>query len=475
VLRNRADAEDAFQAAFWVLARKASSVRKRASIGGWLYRVAHHIALKAKLNAKRQQTLDRKAAVGSPADPQAEAAEREMWAVLDEELSRLPEKFRAPLVLCYLEGRTHAQAAQELGYRPGSMSWRLARGQQLLQARLVRRGLVLPAAMLSTLLLRESAVARAAGLIGCVSEAALLSCLNSPTVAGAMSANVALLTKGALHAMWITKMKVAAVLTLAVMVLGAGGGMIAYRALAAEPQATSQETKPAPPTRAKPSRDRRDDELKSALDRVAALEKKLADYQVLVDKLKADLAVAHDESMQAHQAPKRAVNQATPPEVRFDPFSTEPLPPERIKTASEAERRLRAEAAQQVQDEIELLEAQLEAKQAELRAAHAMVEAAKLEAARVSDLVKKGLSSQGELGRMQQDMAAREAQVLLKRAEMKEPEIRLKQARRRLAALQGSRDQPGRGDLGQRVRELEEKVMAMDRDLARLKQVVRPE
>jgi RNA polymerase sigma factor (sigma-70 family) len=438
MLRNRADAEDAFQATFWVLARKANSIRSRASIGGWLYRVAYHIALNAKFNAKRQQILDRQAQHGSLADPQTEAAERELWCVLDEELSRLPEKFRAPLVLCYLEGRTHAQAAQELGYSAGSMSWRLARGQQLLRHRLVRRGLTLPAAMLSTLLLRESTVARAACLVGCVSETALIRSITCSGMAGALSANVTLLTKGAMHAMWITKIKMAAAAVLAVSVIGAGGGLVAYRALAVGPQDNAFQAAPASPS------NRHDDELKKALDRIAALEKQLAE-----------------------QIAGRGQRPDPPP-----PLSA----PQGRRTTSEAEQRLRADIVQRLRDEIDVLRAELDAKQAEMQAAEIGVAAARDVFAQAQ--ANKSAVPVSNLLSMKRDVANQQAQVLVKQAELKQSEVRLRQAQRRLAAVQGPKEPPPEArpsGLEQRVRELEEKVGRIDHDLARLKNALRPE
>jgi RNA polymerase sigma factor (sigma-70 family) len=433
VLRNHADAEDAFQAAFCVLACKASSIRKRASIGAWLYLVSYNIALKARLNAKRQQILDRQAAIRCPADPQAEATEREVWALLDEELCRLPEKFRAPLVLCYLEGRTHAQAAQELGYRPGSISWRLARGQQLLRRRLVRRGLTLSAGMLSALLLRESTVARAACLVGCVSEAALIRSISCSGTGGALSANVVLLTKGALHAMWITKVRMAAALVLAVSVISAGGGLAAYRALAAAPQDSASQATPASPN------NRQDDELKKALARIAVLEKQLAEQ-------------GHAGGQKSDSIP------ALPPE-------TGP----RRRMTSEAEQRLQADAVQRMEDEVEVLQAEVDAKQAE-------VHATEISLAAVNDELKQAEANKStprfNLLMMRQDVANREAQFLVKRAELKQSQVRLRQAQRRLALLQGPKEpQPEAkpSSLEQRVQELEEKVRRMDHDLARLK------
>src|SRR5262249_10373574 len=116
VLRHTQDAEDACQATFLVLARKAASVRKRQALAGWLYRVAHHVALKARGHVSRRSVRDVGAVVQCQADATEEVTWRESVAILDEELSRLPAGYRAALVLCYLEGRTQDEAARQLGW-----------------------------------------------------------------------------------------------------------------------------------------------------------------------------------------------------------------------------------------------------------------------------------------------------------------------------------------------------------------------
>lgn len=141
------DAEEVFQAAFLTLARRAALVPWQDSLRPWLLAVARRLSLRARRSARRP---DRGCAGGDAEclelrdprrGPAAAAALRETRLILDEELTRLPEKYRAPLVLCYLEGKTNDQAACELGWRPGSMSRRLSRARALLRDRLSRRGL----------------------------------------------------------------------------------------------------------------------------------------------------------------------------------------------------------------------------------------------------------------------------------------------------------------------------------------------
>jgi RNA polymerase sigma factor (sigma-70 family) len=140
VLRNEDDAEDAFQATCLVLARRAGSIRKRASVGSWLHSVAHRTARKVRLRSATR----RKNEARTRAQPAAVADDlpwREVREVLHEELAKLSERYRLPLVVCYLESRTQEEAAAELGMAGSTLKERLERGRSLLRARLVRRGL----------------------------------------------------------------------------------------------------------------------------------------------------------------------------------------------------------------------------------------------------------------------------------------------------------------------------------------------
>ncbi len=143
VLGREQDAEDAFQAAFLVLAARAGSVRKAGAVGAWLYRTARHVAL--RLRDKERRRRRHEAAAGRPEAVGASPGEEGWRAVLDEELGLLPERFRAPLVGCYLAGRTQEDLARELGWSLSTLRRRLERGRELLRGRLVRRGVTLPA------------------------------------------------------------------------------------------------------------------------------------------------------------------------------------------------------------------------------------------------------------------------------------------------------------------------------------------
>src|SRR5262249_15559908 len=125
VLQDAHAAEDAFQATFLVLARKASFIRNQESISRWLYGVAYRVAIRAKRDTARRRAHERQVEPMPALDPIAEVARGELRLMLDEELNRLPEKYRAPLVLCYFQGKTNQQAARELAWPAGTMSRRL--------------------------------------------------------------------------------------------------------------------------------------------------------------------------------------------------------------------------------------------------------------------------------------------------------------------------------------------------------------
>ena len=151
VLGHEQDAEDAFQATFLVLVRKARSIRKQQAVGSWLHSVAYRIARKAKARRTRQPVAHDD--VDMPAPDAAPAwLNRELGAVLDEEVDRLPATYRQTFVLCYLEGKTNEQAAQQLGCPLGTVLSRLSRARERLRARLTARGLGLPAAEAATVL-----------------------------------------------------------------------------------------------------------------------------------------------------------------------------------------------------------------------------------------------------------------------------------------------------------------------------------
>ena len=164
VLSQQHDAEDAFQATFLVLARKGASIRNRTVLAGWLHEVAHRIAVKARASAVRRRDIERQAvAMAPPAleeDKQDEAAAwNELRPVLHAEVERLPERYRVPIILSYLEGKTNEEVAALLRWPVGTVKGRLSRARELLRSRLTRRGLTLAAAFFMTALSRGTVFA----------------------------------------------------------------------------------------------------------------------------------------------------------------------------------------------------------------------------------------------------------------------------------------------------------------------------
>src|SRR5262245_65354363 len=155
-LHDPHDAEDVLQATFLVLLKKAAALRGRDSVAGWLHEVAHRLALKAKSEALRRGVKERRAAAKESPDPVDQLTVREAQAVLHEELHRLTETLRAPLVLCYLESATQDEAARQLGWSVRTLKRRLQRGRDILHRRLLRRGLTLSAALSAGLLTPRS-------------------------------------------------------------------------------------------------------------------------------------------------------------------------------------------------------------------------------------------------------------------------------------------------------------------------------
>jgi RNA polymerase sigma factor (sigma-70 family) len=237
VLGNHHEAEDAFQATFLVLVRKAATIRPRAMVGNWLYGVARQTARKARaLLAKRRM---RERLMTHVPDPVAAPQDREddLLGLLDEELTRLPDKYRVAIVLCDLEGHTRRDAAKELGLPEGTLAGRLTRGRALLARRLARNGAVLSGGSVAALLAENAAraVVPAAVLSTTIKAANLVA---SAPAAGAISAPVAALTEGVLRTMLLTKVRTVVAISLVLGVL-LGGGIFGYHALAADKGAAS--------------------------------------------------------------------------------------------------------------------------------------------------------------------------------------------------------------------------------------------
>jgi RNA polymerase sigma factor (sigma-70 family) len=243
VLGHEKDAEDVFQAVFLVLAKKAGSIRQT-DVGGYLYRVAYHLALRARAGAARRAASG-PARLPAPTslDPADDVTWREVRAVLDEELQRLPDALRSAVVLCYLEGKTHEQAARQLGWSKSTLRRRLDRGRERLRHRLLARGLAPAAALTASLFVHESAPAQVPALLTQATVRMAVTRQAAPAIAALAEANLAVLS--------VRKTKMLAALLLLASLL-TGAGLWTYHSAASpvvSPSATKAGEKPptAPP------------------------------------------------------------------------------------------------------------------------------------------------------------------------------------------------------------------------------------
>jgi RNA polymerase sigma factor (sigma-70 family) len=227
VLAEEHAAEDAFQATFLVLVRKARSVSKQASIRSWL----HGVALRVALRARQQEQLRRRREQETPIHSPGEATWQDVRPILDEEIQRLPEKYRLPIILCYLEGQTNDEAARLLNCPRDTIATRLARARERLCFRLLRRGVTLSAGTLTAMLTDNAMSASVPPLL--LAQAA------KSVLLGAASVSITTLTEGVLHAMFLSKVKMVLVISLTLAALGSAGACAYY--LRAQETAANQE------------------------------------------------------------------------------------------------------------------------------------------------------------------------------------------------------------------------------------------
>jgi RNA polymerase sigma factor (sigma-70 family) len=237
ILRNYHDAEDAFQATFLVLVRKAASVASRELLANWLYGVAHQTALNARATAANRRRRERQVIEM----PEPVTTEPDLWndlqPLLDQELSRLPDKYRIAIVLCDLEGKTRKEAARQLGVPEGTLAARVARARGMLAKRLTRHGLVLAGGALGMILSQKVASAGVpAPVVSNTIKVASLFATRQAVATAVVSTRVAALTEGVLKSMKLSKIRAAVVLILAVGALGITACALAQRTRAGEPQ-----------------------------------------------------------------------------------------------------------------------------------------------------------------------------------------------------------------------------------------------
>jgi RNA polymerase sigma factor (sigma-70 family) len=236
------DAEDAFQATFVVLVRKAASVKPREMVGNWLYGVARQAALQVKAAKRRAREIQ------VTQMPDVEAPQ-DRWAdvrpILDEELSRLPDKYRAVIVLCDLEGRTRREVARQFGCPEGTVASRLARAREMLAKRLARRGVALSVGVLAAVLSQNVASAVPSSVVSSTIKAATLVAAGQ----AAILVKVAAVTEGVLKAMLVSKLKAAIAVVLVVGFLTIGATVLTSRTASAQDDknpAAEKTVEPAP-------------------------------------------------------------------------------------------------------------------------------------------------------------------------------------------------------------------------------------
>jgi RNA polymerase sigma factor (sigma-70 family) len=475
-------AEDAAQAAFLALTMKAASIGRRQAVAAWLYTVAYRAALQARNRQGRTVLCEAHQFDTLPARDAEDPAWRDLRPVLDEEISRLPEKYRAVFVLCHVQGRTNAEAARELRCPAGTVLSRLARARQRLQDRLTRRGVTLGAGAITLAMVGEASAAPAVSKLVSTVLGAAAGTASGQGLGCVVSAEAAAITEGVLRTMLMTKAQFGTAVVVAVALLAGGGGVLTYRTVAQEP-GLSKNLKPIAQVQRAPSAEeenlrdllkRKEQEIRELKDRLAAVQ---AEYRERMAQLEVKMA-------RKEELAKRAVD------ATFDAIQQQTLGGEqRLAAEKEALRRAAAEAREQAKsaqaatqrpfqgdetlldrarriadleqakDDVELREAQVALKRAELRAAEISRNAAQ-EAVQATG---------GTDNKLRIDLATHTGQIGVKQAEVREAEVRLALARRRVARLQGASDSTSQPPHGSGAVDIREKLDELTKELKALR------
>jgi RNA polymerase sigma factor (sigma-70 family) len=252
LLANAQDAEDAFQATFLVLVRKARALDDKGSLAGWLYGVAYRIAVRARAQAACRRAHERQAAQMQTRKTLGEPTGPDVAGLLEEELSGLPEKYRTPVVLCYLQGKTHAEAARQLQWPLGTVRGRVARARDLLRRRLARRGIALSTGLVAAGLASNAASAGVPTvLLHATVRAALLTAGGKATAATAFSPQATALGEAMLRETFVGKLRIVLVVLVALAVTGTAAGVLARQAVGGKAPAETEQSGQVPDAQAK--------------------------------------------------------------------------------------------------------------------------------------------------------------------------------------------------------------------------------
>jgi RNA polymerase sigma factor (sigma-70 family) len=245
VLGHDHDAEDAFQATFLVLARRAKSIRKVSSLAAWLHGVAYRVALKMKVDSFRRQRRERLATTRLELELPADMSMREVGVIVHEEIERLPETQRQPLLLCYFEGLSQEEAAQQLGWPRGTLKRRFERGRDRLRKVLQRRGLALGVPVVAGLFADFASAAVPSALSEVTVKSGVLAFAGKELPSSLVSQQVVSTVRKILRSMWLSQLGTMVMsFTCLVLVAGAGAGawVRAASCSAATPPGAKQRT-----------------------------------------------------------------------------------------------------------------------------------------------------------------------------------------------------------------------------------------
>jgi RNA polymerase sigma factor (sigma-70 family) len=410
------DVDDAFQATFLILVRKASTIRSRDRLSPWLYGVAYKVASRARAVSKARKSRESTNLEFDIPDCPSADSRSELFPLFDEELMRLPERYRAPVRLCCLEGKSHEDAARELAWPVGTVRSRLFRGRRLLQTRLTRRGVAPSLVMgqgLTTLLgpatpVEPSLIHATLETVSRFQNAKLIA-------ATTLSSSVAMLTQGVLTTMFLTKLKIAASSLLLVSAVGSGAVLLAQDTVPRQPPERSAPLSPTIP------------QGKAGQRRVADV-----DGDVKATPTVQDRAVSSSEL-------RARLNAA----LRKQKFAT--------RLAQRGQ--MGKEEADQINDEVDILKAQIDDERetlanglevlkirlrrmnAELQGLESVVGASRKTLARHKELYGQKAIGPAAIEQAEADVASSETQVALKKLDIQEVEIRISQLCRKLNKL----------------------------------------